>query len=100
MTPPSHRRCKHHVAKRDSLRPHPALLQFRNSLYDTEIRRVICSTNAIVIWSASRGVFDVEHALLNRPVLLAGCGYLQRSRRQSQRRQCACYAGGFAGFVA
>lgn len=68
--------------------------------YDVEIRRVICSTNAIVICSASEGVFDVEHVLLNRSVLRAGCGYLPRSRRQISGRRSACYAGGFAGLVA
>src|SRR5271165_6437917 len=30
--------------------------------YDVEIRRVICSTNSIVIWSSIGGVVDVRHA--------------------------------------
>jgi len=30
--------------------------------YDVEIRRVICSTNAIVIWGSFGGVLDVRHA--------------------------------------
>ena len=51
--------------------------------YDVEIRRVICSTNAIVIWSSFGGVFDVRHAGLGSLVLRGGRGYLQSSRKQS-----------------
>src|SRR5271168_1690825 len=51
--------------------------------YDVEIRQVICSTNAIVIWSSSCGVLDVRHAALRSLVLRGGRGYLQSSRKQS-----------------
>src|SRR6478752_2221025 len=62
--------------------------------YDVEIRRVICSTNAIVIWSAPISVFDVRHGSPRTPVLPCGRGYLQRSRRQSLRRwRSVCGAG-------
>ncbi|MFI7192090.1 MULTISPECIES: transposase [Nocardia] len=47
------------------------LLQFRNSLFDTEIRRVVCSTNAIESVNArirravrARGHFPNEQAAL------------------------------------
>ena len=68
--------------------------------YDLEIRRVICSTNSIVIWSPRNGVFDVRHGVLRSAVLCAGRGYLQSSRRQGPGRRSACCAGGFAGLVA
>ena len=69
--------------------------------YDVEIRRVICSTNAVVISSALISVFDVRHGSPRTPVLSCGRGYLQRSRRQSLRRwRSACGAGGLAGHVA
>lgn len=68
--------------------------------YDTEIRKVICSTNAIVIWSAPVGVLDVRHEGLRVRFLPGGRGYLQSSRRQIPGRRSVCYAGGFAGLVA
>jgi transposase-like protein len=68
--------------------------------YDVEIRRVICSTNAIVIWSPAMGVVDVRHEASGSLVLLSGRGYLQPSRKQSLRRKSACYTGGFANLVA
>ena len=58
------------------------------------------TTNPIVIWSPAMSVFDVRHAVAGSLVLRAGRGYLQPSRRQSSRRQSACYTGGFAGLVA
>ena len=67
--------------------------------YDVEIRRVICSTNAIVIWSPAVGVVDVRHEASGSLVLLSGRGYLQPSRKQSLRRKSACYTGGFANLV-
>jgi hypothetical protein len=68
--------------------------------YDVEIRRVICSTTAIVIWSPAMGVVDVRHEASGSLVLLSGRGYLQPSRNQSLRRKSACYTGGFANLVA
>jgi putative transposase len=68
--------------------------------YDVEIRRVICSTNAVVIWSPRGVVFDVRHEASGSLVLLSGRGYLQPSRKQSLRRKSACYTGGFTGLVA
>ena len=53
--------------------------------YNTEIRKVICSTNAIVIWSPSDGVLDVRHGMVRSLVLRAGHGYLQSSRKQNLR---------------
>ncbi|BBN46503.1 hypothetical protein MINTM008_09910 [Mycobacterium intracellulare] len=50
--------------------------------YDTEIRRVLCSTNAIVIWSPPGGVLDVRHEAFRSQVLRGGRDYLQSSRRQ------------------
>src|SRR6478752_1961866 len=58
------------------------------------------TTNPIVIWSSRMSVFDVRHRVAGSLVLLAGCGYLQPSSRQSLRRKSACYTGGFAGLVA
>jgi putative transposase len=68
--------------------------------YDVEIRRIICSTNAVVIWSAPVGVLDVRHKGLRVRFLPGGRGYLQSSRRQIPGRRSVCYAGGFAGLVA
>ena len=63
--------------------------------YDVEIRRVICSTNAIVIWSPANSVLDVRHEGSRSPVLRGGRGYLQSSRKQSLRRDDACCSGLF-----
>jgi transposase-like protein len=49
--------------------------------YDLEIRKVICSTNAIVILSPLRGVVDVGDGLDRAPIVRAGRGYLQPSSR-------------------
>ena len=59
--------------------------------YDTEIRKVICSTNAIVIWSSFGSVFDVRHGAWGSAVLRGGRGYLQSSRRKSLEGQCRLY---------
>ena len=63
--------------------------------YDVEIRRVICTTNSIVIWSPTNGVLDVRHEVSGSPVLRGGRGYLQSSRRQSLRRDDARCSGLF-----
>ncbi|MCW2649311.1 MAG: hypothetical protein JWR32_287 [Mycobacterium sp.] len=68
--------------------------------YDVEIRRVICSTNAIVILSSANSVLNVRHEVSRSRVLCAGRGYLQSSRKQSLRRDDARSAGCFTGLVA
>src|SRR4029077_15499480 len=68
--------------------------------YDVEIRRVICSTNAVVIWSPPGVVLDVRHGVSRSLVLLAGHGYLQSSRRQSLRRDDASCTSHLTGLVA
>ena len=68
--------------------------------YDVEIRRVICSTTAIVISSPREAVFDVRHEGSGSPVLRRGRGYLQSSRTQSVRRDDACSAWHFTDLVA
>ena len=68
--------------------------------YDVESRRVIGSTNAIVIWGLFGGVVDVRHAGSGSVILRAGRGYLQSSRRQSLRRDDASCPGGFTDLVA
>jgi len=47
--------------------------------YDAEIRTVLCSTNAIVIWSLPEGVVDVRDGAVRCRDLPAGRGYLLRS---------------------
>ena len=47
--------------------------------FDAEIRKVICSTNAIVIWSSPWGVLDVVDEAVGSPVLRDGRGYLPSS---------------------
>ena len=68
--------------------------------FPPDLRRIIYTTNAIVIWSPRDGVFDVRHGVLRSPVLRAGHGYLQSSRRQSLWRDDASCTGGFIGLVA
>jgi putative transposase len=68
--------------------------------YDVEIRRVICSTNAIVICSAAVSVFHVDHEVWKWSVLRCGCGYLQPSTKQSLESRSACCEGGFTPLVA
>src|ERR1039457_3442034 len=47
--------------------------------FDREIRTVICTTNAIVIWSPRSGVWHVEHGGLRARDLPGGRGYLPLS---------------------
>lgn len=68
--------------------------------YDIEIRRVICSTNAVVICSAAVSVFYVDHEGSEWSVLRSGCGYLQPSMKQILEGRCACCEGGFTALVA
>jgi putative transposase len=64
------------------------------------LRRVIYTTNAIVISSPANSVLDVRHEVTGSPVLRGGHGYLQSSRKQSLRRHDARSAGHFTGLVA
>ena len=50
--------------------------------YDVEIRTVLCSTNAIVIWSLAEGVVDVRDGAVRCRDLPAGRGYLLWSSTQ------------------
>ena len=68
--------------------------------YDVEIRRVICSTNAIVIWSPFPTVLHVRHEANVVPVLRRGPGYLPPSMRQMSWRSDAGCSGGGAGLAA
>jgi putative transposase len=68
--------------------------------FDTSIRTVVCTTNAIVIWSAPGGVLDVRHEALRSQVLRGGGAYLQSSRRQELRRGDADCTSYLAGLVA
>jgi len=63
--------------------------------YDVEIRRVLYSTNAIVIWSRLSGVVDVADGLDRSVIVRAGHGYLQPSSRHAQgRSDVRCSGGG------
>jgi putative transposase len=64
--------------------------------FDREIRSIICTTNAIVIWSPLGAVFHVRDGGGRGSGLRAGRGYLPRSIRQTFRRHDACSAGHLA----
>ena len=68
--------------------------------FDVEIRRIICTTNAIVIWSRSRGVRDVVDGAVRSRVLPGGRGYLPPSSTRSPGRFDARCTGGVARFAA
>ena len=68
--------------------------------YDIEIRKVLCSTNAIVILSPRSGVRHVEHEGLRARDLPGGRGYLPLSITRIFRRNHACSAGAVARLVA
>ena len=68
--------------------------------YDVEIRKVICSTNAIVIWSLLPGVFDVYDGPVRSRDLCAGRGYLRLSSRRVTGRFDVRSASGGAIFAA
>jgi putative transposase len=61
--------------------------------FDREIRKVICTTNAIVIWSPRWAVLHVDHEGLRGRVLPGGRGYLPLSITRISRRKHACSAG-------
>jgi hypothetical protein len=63
--------------------------------YDVEIRKVLCSTNAIVILSQLQGVVDVADGLDRSPIVRAGRAYLQPSSRHGRGRfGVRCSSGG------
>jgi hypothetical protein len=68
--------------------------------FDVEIRKIICTTNAIVIWSRSLGVLDVVDEHLRSPVLPGGRGYLPRSSTRCSGRFGVRCSGGVARFAA
>jgi putative transposase len=68
--------------------------------YDLEIRTVLCSTNAIVIWGPRGVVLHVDHEGLRGRVLPGGRGYLPLSITRISRRKHACSAGANARLVA
>ena len=62
---------------------------------DVEIRRVLFSTNAIVILSQLQGVVDVADGLDRSPIVRAGRAYLQPSSRHGRGRfGVRCSSGG------
>ena len=68
--------------------------------FDVEIRKIICTTNAIVIWSRSRGVLDVVDEAVRSQVLPGGRGYLPRSSTRRRGRFDVRCSGGVARFAA
>jgi hypothetical protein len=68
--------------------------------FDVEIRKVICTTNAIVIWSRHGSVLHVDHEVVRGRDLSGGRGYLPPSSTRIFRRKHACSAGGDARLVA
>ena len=72
----------------------------RSCSFDAEIRTVIYTTNAIVIWSHPETVWDVAYEGLERLGLGAGRGYLPRSSTQVPGRFGVRSAGGGARLAA
>jgi len=68
--------------------------------YDVEIRTLLCSTNAIVIWSLRGGVLHVGHADLSGRDLRGGRGYLPLSMTRIFGGNHACSAGAVTGLAA
>jgi len=68
--------------------------------FDTEIRKIVCSTNAIVIWSSPVTVFHVFDEGGSGSDLRAGHGYLPRSSTRIFRRNDVCSAGHLARLAA
>jgi hypothetical protein len=64
--------------------------------FDTEIRTIICTTNAIVIWSGFQGVLHVADEEFGSRILLGGRGYLPPSSRRMAGRFDVRSAGGDA----
>ena len=68
--------------------------------FDQEICTIICTTNAIVIWSRLRSVLHVVDEVFGSRVLPGGRGYLRPSITRIPWRFDACSAGGDACFAA
>ncbi len=68
--------------------------------FPVELRKIVYTTNAIVICSAAVSVFYVDHEGSEWSVLRSGCGYLQPSMKQILEGRCACCEGGFTALVA
>jgi putative transposase len=68
--------------------------------FDAEIRKIVCTTNAIVIWSHSTGVRDVVDGHLRSQFVPGGRGYLPRSSTWIAGRFDVRSAGGVARFAA
>jgi putative transposase len=68
--------------------------------FPAEIRKLIYTTNGIVIWSRSGGVFDVGHAELSGRDLRCGRGYLPLSKTGIFGGDHACSESGVTGLAA
>jgi hypothetical protein len=75
--------------------------QFTSFLaFPPEIRKVVYTTHAVVIWSPRRAVLHVDHEGLQGRVLPGGRGYLRLSITRISRRKHACSAGADTRLVA
>ena len=68
--------------------------------FPAELRKIVYTTNAIVIWSHPETVWDVAYEGLERLGLGAGRGYLPRSSTQVPGRFGVRSAGGGARLAA
>lgn len=68
--------------------------------FDREIRRIICTTNAVVIWGLPQGVFHVVEAAVGSPVMRRGRGYLRSSVTQIVEGSDGCGPCGDARLAA
>jgi putative transposase len=68
--------------------------------FPPEVRKIIYTTNSIVIWSAPKSVQHVRHEVFVVPVVRRGTGYLPPSTRQMTRGNDAGCSGGVAGLAA
>ena len=68
--------------------------------FPPELRRIIYTTNAVVIWSRSTGVRDVVDEAVRSRVLPGGRGYLSRSSTRRPGRFDVRCSGGVARFAA
>ena len=67
--------------------------------FPPELRRIIYTTNAVVIWSRSTGVRDVVDGQVRSRVLPGGRGYLPRSSTRRPGRFDVRCSGGVARFA-
>jgi hypothetical protein len=68
--------------------------------FPPEVRKIIYTTNSIVIWSRLRSVLHVVDEVFGSRVLPGGRGYLRPSITRIPWRFDACSAGGDACFAA